>query len=513
VSETKEAAVQLTNLAVTDIDPSPYQMRQHFDVVGLKELAASIRSQGLLSPILVRPKDDGYELVAGERRLRAVKTLGWETIPAQVRELSDDEAREAGCAENLERESLLPLEAAAAIAGLVSTGKTAEQIAEMLGKSPGWVAKRAKLNDLSLAWREAINLQEHAVHLWPAVVLELVARLPVKTQDDYLDAISKRYASGAPTAEQVENELETQYSRSLDAAPWGSPDELQPVACCECMDRTDKQLLLFEELQGVGSTKNARCLNPDCWAKKQRQWNKQLIEKAAEKYGAELHTEKSGNVKQAKAAGEEKPASTPAYNWGVAKKGDKDAKPVLTLDGPDAGKVTWMKPREGTDQSGAQRGPGRPKIDSEAERKKQLAKRRDEEFCGRVGAKLVGVKIVGTKLSLSRLLTIAVAFANPSTPTDACWKEFDRLSRKLGKNERELAAALVQLVAQEWCESLSQDWASDSDHATRICELFGFDAKALQKEAEKAVPEPKEWAKKPAGDADDAPAKKAKAKK
>src|SRR5690625_1645237 len=86
------AEEQVRNIAVDAIVVSPFQPRVHIDDAALAELAASLAENGLLQPIVVRPVDDTFELVTGERRWRASQRLGWETIPAIVRELTDEEA-------------------------------------------------------------------------------------------------------------------------------------------------------------------------------------------------------------------------------------------------------------------------------------------------------------------------------------------------------------------------------------------------------------------------------------
>ncbi len=96
---------------VKKIDPSPYQVRKHFDEDKLKELAATIQREGLIGPIMVRPNGDRYELIAGERRLRAVRDYTEiKTIAAQVVKANDLEARRKSAAENLQREDLSAIE-------------------------------------------------------------------------------------------------------------------------------------------------------------------------------------------------------------------------------------------------------------------------------------------------------------------------------------------------------------------------------------------------------------------
>ena len=121
--ETPEAAddaVEIRNLPLSDLRPGAHQLRRNFDEEQLTDLAESIRRRGVLQPILVRPLDDGWEIVAGERRWRAAQSAGLREIPATVRQMSDYDALLAGLVENLQREDLNPMERARGISALVT---------------------------------------------------------------------------------------------------------------------------------------------------------------------------------------------------------------------------------------------------------------------------------------------------------------------------------------------------------------------------------------------------------
>ncbi len=124
-------------LPVDDIVANPYQPRIHFDDEAIQELAASIRATGVLQPILVRrnPGASGYQLVAGERRLRAAVIAGLKQIPAIVKEVTDREMMELSLVENIQRENLNPIEEAKAYQTLVKElGMTHDQVSERVGK-------------------------------------------------------------------------------------------------------------------------------------------------------------------------------------------------------------------------------------------------------------------------------------------------------------------------------------------------------------------------------------------
>lgn len=135
------------SVAIYRIRPNPRQPRTEFDEHHLTELVASIRTQGVIQPLLVRRTPDGdYELVAGERRLRAAERAGLTHVPVFVREISDGESLELALVENIQRDDLSPLEEAAAYQRLVSEfGHTQEQVAERVGKSRPAVANALRL--------------------------------------------------------------------------------------------------------------------------------------------------------------------------------------------------------------------------------------------------------------------------------------------------------------------------------------------------------------------------------
>lgn len=126
----------ILEIPVGDIRPNPYQPRKSFDKEALDELATSIRNYGVFQPIIVKKSIKGYDLIAGERRLRASKLAGLETIPAIVKEFSDDEMREIALLENLQRENLSSIELAWAYKGIIdSLHIRQEDLAARIGKS------------------------------------------------------------------------------------------------------------------------------------------------------------------------------------------------------------------------------------------------------------------------------------------------------------------------------------------------------------------------------------------
>lgn len=154
----KDRASALREVATTSIKPNPLQPRTRFDEEAMSSLAASIREVGVLQPILVRESGDGdYELIAGERRWRAARRAGLQTMPVLVQTSSDVHSLEQALVENLHREDLNPLEEAAAFQQLVDAfGYTHEQVAARVGKSRTVVTNTLRLLQLPAGVQRAL---------------------------------------------------------------------------------------------------------------------------------------------------------------------------------------------------------------------------------------------------------------------------------------------------------------------------------------------------------------------
>lgn len=148
--ELEERVVGLQDVPVGAIRPNPYQPREVFDEETLASLADSIRAVGVLQPVLVRPAEDGgFELIAGERRWRAARRAGLQSIPALVRETGDRSSLEQALVENVHREQLNPLEEAAAYQQLIEDFElTHEEVSQRVGRSRATVTNKLRLLQL-----------------------------------------------------------------------------------------------------------------------------------------------------------------------------------------------------------------------------------------------------------------------------------------------------------------------------------------------------------------------------
>src|SRR3954463_9636010 len=153
------AGDQQAELKTDLLQPGKYQPRTHMSEAALKELADSIKSQGIMQPILVRPVGDGrYEIIAGERRWRAARIAGLNAVPALVRDVPDNAALAMALIENIQREDLNPLEEANGIQRLVTEfGITHEKAAEMVGRSRSAVSNLLRLLSLAEPVRELLQ--------------------------------------------------------------------------------------------------------------------------------------------------------------------------------------------------------------------------------------------------------------------------------------------------------------------------------------------------------------------
>ncbi|HEX5354435.1 MAG TPA: ParB/RepB/Spo0J family partition protein [Rhodanobacteraceae bacterium] len=159
IESAEESGDSLSSLAVGSIRPGQYQPRRHFDEAGLDELAASIKAQGLIQPIVVRELGRGqYELIAGERRWRAAKKAGLEEIPAVVRDIPAQSALAVALIENIQREELTALEEAHALRRLIDEFRlNQQQAADAVGRSRAAVANLLRLLDLPEPIRELLD--------------------------------------------------------------------------------------------------------------------------------------------------------------------------------------------------------------------------------------------------------------------------------------------------------------------------------------------------------------------
>lgn len=160
--ETPNENEVVEEIALAEIRPNPYQPRKHFNEEALAELAESIKQSGVFQPVILRQSSiKGYELIAGERRVRASRMAGKTTIPAIIRQLDEERMIEIAVVENLQREDLSPLEEAEAYNVLMDKlNLTQVEVAERIGKSRPYIANYLRLLSLPEAVKTMVNQEE-----------------------------------------------------------------------------------------------------------------------------------------------------------------------------------------------------------------------------------------------------------------------------------------------------------------------------------------------------------------
>ena len=209
----------LRELAVSQIEPNQHQPRGHFDEEALVQLTDSIRELGVLQPVLVRPSGpDQYELIAGERRWRAAKRAGLQTIPAVVRKITETASLEQALVENLHREDLHPMEEAAAYQQLIEDFKLShDDVARRVGKSRSAVSNMLRLFQLPPSIQKLVaERQLSAGH----------ARALLGTPDRaFQEALARRAVAEQLSVRDVEEAVR---ARSGDAEPEDASDDGLP---------------------------------------------------------------------------------------------------------------------------------------------------------------------------------------------------------------------------------------------------------------------------------------------
>lgn len=262
------AKTELQLIALSAITPSDTHIqklrREHFNKDAMKELAESIRTNGLINPPLARPHGGAgkYELVAGERRYLAAKIVGLKEIFCSVRELTDDQVLEIQLIENLQREDLHALEEAEGYEELMKLKKiSSDQVAEMIGKSRSYVYGRTKLLALCPELRKAF----YAGKIDASTALELARITQPDRQRECYDYIVEEQQYGEfKNFREIRDYIRDKYMLRLKSAPFDVTDEqLVPKAgsCNKCPKRTGNQADLFGDVKNADVCTDTKCFD------------------------------------------------------------------------------------------------------------------------------------------------------------------------------------------------------------------------------------------------------------
>lgn len=561
-------SINAKEIAVDQIIPTP-QNRRHIDTKSAKwkEFVESVRKNGVLTPLLVRPMPDhggGHspaelddlahaalvdrdclmDLRAGHRRLAAAKEAGLAAVPVVIREMDDQTAMIVTITENKDREDLTPIEDAEQIAEARKVGLDDKTIADKLGKSEAWVAKRAKLLNLSKRWRESAANPEHYVSTWPAGALEAVARLHPDTQDriDIDDVFDQLKLDQKPlNVPAFEKYIASEVLRTLGGAPFKLDDaSLLPKAgaCSTCPKRASQEAILFEELRGSGKKSSEfqdRCLDRVCYDKKIDAHVSRRLSELEMEHGKSLPVIQSGTLwhDEQAAKAKHKSAVSP-YNFNDAKAGEKGAIPGVFVTGRAKGQVCWLKPRNADTREGAKRAKpaGEKVITPLKDRRKTLQARRVAQavtkfeewldtpdaikaFAGKGGMLMSPlITVFGTDTRANcrgDIYTGEVLYPNSKGKSPDSWAAFEKLRSVDNDLGLRCGAERVLPVLRSRVKYFSlEDAANSWDEAKRIGALVDHDMDAVLAAATAELPEPASWAREEAAPKRAKPAKPAK---
>lgn len=236
----------VTEIKLTDIRPNPYQPRQIFDDDKLKELADSIKESGVFQPIIVKKGVNGYELIAGERRLRASKLAGKSKIPAIVRDYTDEQVLEITVLENLQREDLTPIEEGQAFLTLIKKlNLTQDEVAKKVGKSRPYITNYIRLLQLPDSVKALIEQKQ---------LSNAQARALLKLQDPQkIEQVAQKVVKEGLTVREIEKYIAEKQEL---AAPKKSPvKDLTPfvrTTQSSLEDLLDTKVKIHQTTRGMG---------------------------------------------------------------------------------------------------------------------------------------------------------------------------------------------------------------------------------------------------------------------
>lgn len=520
----------LRMIPLDQLIPTPDNKRQPITDASLRSLVQSIKSNGVLQPIIVRPhpiEKDLWENRAGERRWRAAKLAGLITIPALDRAIDDETALAITLVENLQRENLHPLEEAATVQRAIAEDLDLKALASKLGRPVSYLVRRASLTNLTKVWQLAIRKADtDASRLSPAH-MELIARLPATTQEQLAENdFAAVFGRGFPTVDELRRLIDGGL-QVLAAMPWNPEDEtLEPQAgsCTNCPKRSLKEHVLFPDLGGGNrraEREHDRCLDPLCFQTKlvchlrscegrlqAKHPSLQLVELGVDELAPAVRRGFNGRVQT-------------VYYPHIVKASDDGAQPVMPINGPKMGKLIYLD--LGTSINGRQNGQRERPRDAEGkmmpmtfeEKQARLQKRRDacvvkevrtilETFTAERARELASPPIKKRTTNVKTLsafecLSLLLAFGSlrrADSVVVECWDEFEKLSRA---EINEQAAAALLAVIEVWARRLG---SANSDHVTgqaaeakRICDLLDLDFDRFTAGAAKTIPIPKSWPK------------------
>lgn len=528
---------RLEYLPVDKVIPTPDNPRRidPKDPV-LKELSESIKGTGgVVNAVLVRPhptKPGFFDLRAGERRLIASRMAGLPTIKAEVREMTDPEARMVTAVENLQRQDLTPMEEAQNIKLLLDNSQEHEGIAAQLGRPIGWVHRRARLLSLIPEWIEAFGGKRFKVkgivHTgkptpgpfaeWNAGHMELICRYEPDVQKDILtDLCQKGRWINDWTVANLREFLGEKFLQ-IAKAPWSPKDDAlvpEAGACVNCPKRSSCVPHLFDDqAEGNAVAASDTCLDYKCWEKKRLRFLELRRDELKAKHPnlIYIHDDRLDDKSPEKKLF---PDTVSDYSVNRAKMSDRGAAPALVVNGPGAGTLRWVRAADWARDAKKQIGKaaagkgkdGKPKRDMK-ELRQRLQGRRDAHTILALIALIEKMKDAdgldttagsddnAIEHTLFRLLAcFGTDQKYDSSYTSSPWSKFETLRTK-GSHQDLLDTAWKQVRPVLVGRLRFSDTAGatrNMDEAKNLAELLSIDLKALQSNAVAEIPEPKSW--------------------
>lgn len=476
----------------------------------LRSLAQSIRRDGILQPLVVRPhprKKNRYEIRAGERRWRAARLAGLKEVPVVIRKLDDQGALAVTIAENLQRENLHPLEEAVMIQQALDREYDLKILAAKLGKPLKYLHRRAALTELSDSWRKLIGESNSDAGRLSAAHLELIARLPAVTQEMLAtDRGHAVFGRGFPTVAELGRMIDASL-HSLTAMPWALDDEtLDPQAgpCLNCEKRSGRQPMLFaDETPSANGrpSKTDRCLDPACFDRKNaahllrseaairtKHDNLRLVQIGMPALGEAVHSAFGDRI-------------TRLYYPRIVKAGTDGAVPAMPVDGPKAGRLVFLAPDESPSASGRQPNGKKTVPSTLAERRERLQTRRRAFVVKKVEERLRELEREPGRIPSDAEfdpVAMLTTFGNgrvADCALDDAWVNYDRMRQAPteGRNEHVIRAVLPVWLRRLIVRDKSQLDAQLAE-AKRVSEVLRIEVGVFEAEAVEAIPEPKAWA-------------------
>jgi ParB/RepB/Spo0J family partition protein len=484
-------------LPVAKVSESKSNPRKSFG--DMTELVESVRTKGVLVPVLCRPSTDGWELVFGARRLRAAQSAGLAEIPAMVRDMTDREVLEVQVIENLQRADVHPLEEAEGFKALHEQyGVAVEELAAKTGKSVAFVRNRLKLCSLHPSAKEAFFSETIN-----ASVAQLLARMPEQVQERATSELLNFPNGGEPVSHRRALDfIQSRYMLSLTEAPFDVTDAtLHPDAgaCSTCPKRTGNQRELFSDVASEDI-----CTDPDCFAqKKERVW--QLRVERAKEAGQEVLAAKEAK-KVFLYAGEVSPQSGFVKLEDVCE-ADPKGRTWHKLLGKNVPTVTIARDGQGNvhelvaldDAAKALKTAGRSfKVPKPPAARNPDDYRREQERQAKARALRAAVA--------REALDVIVAKVEKQQPGKGLWRfmvetllpfssdarehrfsgvadgELPKCVRRL--NEGELRGFVFELAMEH---ALLQTWAGYTKELTTACKLFGVNLKSVEAKVRTAL--------------------------